>query len=104
MTDKEIINYLEDTVLNLKDVVIEKREKDQRKIERIKKDMEQGGGGLLYETTSDNEDFVELPKDQPLIDEVPLDEFADEKDKQKLRHIYEKYRVTMANVEKQMND
>ena len=28
MTDKEIINYLEDTVLNLKDVVIEKREKD----------------------------------------------------------------------------
>jgi len=36
MTDKEIVNYLEETVYNLKDVVIEKQEKDRWKIERIK--------------------------------------------------------------------
>ena len=33
MSDKEMINYLEDTVLNLKDVVKEKQERDLRKIE-----------------------------------------------------------------------
>lgn len=58
----------------------------------------------MYQTTSDNEDDVAIPKDKPLIDEIPLDEFADERDKVKLRHIYEKYRVTMGNVEKQMTD
>jgi len=40
MSDKEMINYLEDTVLNLKDVVKEKQERDLRKIEWIWKDFD----------------------------------------------------------------
>lgn len=103
MTDKEIVNYLEDTVLNLKNVVVEKQQKDLWKIDWIKKDMEEGGLGLFYETTSDNEDH-QIPEDKPLIEEVELDIYADEKDKQKLNKIYEKYRVTMSQVKKQMSD
>jgi len=52
--------------------------------------MEEGGLGLFYETTSDNED-CNIPEDKPLIEEVELDIYADEKDKQKLSKIYEKY-------------